>query len=313
MSVDIAVVASFVIESAVTLPRIPVLGESVKAEKYYMAPGGKGTNQAVAGARQGKSVGIVAKVGNDLYGNMAFDLYQREGINVDGVFTSDDAQTAIGLVYIHPSGDNCIGIYMGANEALTHAEATKVMSGYMPAKVVTAQLESLDEAILAAFQIAKQHGAITLLNTAPAREVDERIIALTDIMTPNESEAKLLAGFDPGDKQVDMETVAQKLISLGPKAIVITLGSKGSVVMEKGQKPVRIRPYSVNAVDTLGAGDCFSGSLAVALSEGKSIVEAAEWASVAAALSTLGNGGIAPQPSREQVETHYRLYMDSSV
>lgn len=313
MSVDIAVVASFVIESAVTLPRIPVLGESVKAEKYYMAPGGKGTNQAVAAARQGKNVGIVAKVGNDLYGKMAFNLYNSEGIKADGVFTTDEEKTAIGLVYIHPTGDNCIGIYMGANEKLGYDEVSRVMTDYMPAKVVTAQLESGDNAILSAFEIAKKNGALTLLNPAPARKVDERILALTDIMTPNESEAKLLAGFDPGDQNINMEIVSEKLISFGIKALVITLGAKGCIVMEKGSRPMRIKPYKVNAVDTLGAGDCFSGSLAVALSEDKSIQEAAEWASVAAALSTLGNGGIAPLPAREQVETQYRVYKNSNL
>lgn len=308
MSVDIAVVASFVIESAVTLPRIPVLGESVKAEKYYMAPGGKGTNQAVTMARQGKNVGIVTKVGNDLYGKMAFNLYDNEGIKSDGVFTTDEEKTAIGLVYIHPSGDNCCGIYMGANEKLGYDEVSSVMENYMPAKVVTAQLESGDAAILSAFEIAKKNNAVTLLNPAPARKVDDKTLALTDIMTPNESEAKLLAGFDPGDESINMEMVSEKLISYGIKALVITLGAKGCIVMEKGSKPVKIRPYKVDAKDTLGAGDCFSGSLAVALSEDKHIIEAAEWASVAAALSTLGNGGIAPLPLREQVEAHYQLY-----
>lgn len=308
MSVDIAVVASFVIESAVTLPRIPVLGESVKAEQYYMAPGGKGTNQAVTASRQGKNVGIVAKVGNDMYGKMAFDLYSREGIKTDGVFMTDEEKTAIGLVYIHPTGDNCCAIYMGANKKLGYDEVSSVMNNYMPAKIVTAQLESADAAILSAFEIAKKNNAMTLLNPAPARKVDDRILALTDIMTPNESEAKLLAGFDPGDQDINMEMVSEKLISFGIKALVITLGAKGCIVMEKGSEPVRISPFKVNAKDTLGAGDCFSGSLAVALSEDKSLIEAAEWASVAAALSTMGNGGIAPLPSREQVEAHYQLY-----
>jgi len=308
MGVDIATVASFVIESAIQLERIPVLGESLRGEHYYLAPGGKGTNQAVAAARQGKRVGIVGKVGDDLYGEMAVSLYRQEGLSTEGVHVTQEAKTAIGLVYVTPSGDNCIGIYMGANEKLTATEVAAAMRTFMPARVVTAQLESSDEAVLAAFTIAKQHGATTLLNTAPARRVDDRIIALTDIMTPNESEARLMAGFDAGDQSASLEVVTTRLMEMGPKAVVLTRGSKGSILVENG-KPLReIEPYRVAAVDALGAGDCFSGSLAVALSEGKDIADAARWATVAAALSTLGRGGIAPLPSRPEVEDHLERY-----
>jgi len=308
MSVDIATVASFVIESAIQLDRIPVLGESLRGEHYYLAPGGKGTNQAVAAARQGKEVGIVGKVGDDLYGEMAIALYEREGLSTEGVHVARDAKTAIGLVYLTPSGDNCIGIYMGANEELSAEEVASAMSAFMPAKVVTAQLESPDEAILEAFTIAKRHDAITILNTAPARKVDERVIELTDIMTPNESEARLMAGLDVEDWSVGPEDVATQLMEMGPKALVLTRGSRGSILMERGRGPRSIASYPVAAIDALGAGDCFSGSLAVALSEGKSIADAARWASVAAALSTLGHGGIAPLPSREAVEDHLKRY-----
>jgi ribokinase len=308
MSVDIATVASFVIESAVKLDRIPVLGESLRAEHYYLAPGGKGTNQAVAAARQGKKVGIVGKVGDDLYGEMAMALYQQEGLSAEGIHVADEAKTAIGLVYVTPSGDNCIGIYMGANEELSADEVGAAMDTFMPAKVVTAQLESPDEAVLEAFTIAKQHDAITLLNTAPARTVDERILRLTDIMTPNESEARLMAGYDAGEQGVGLEDVAAKLMEMGPKALVVTLGARGSILMRRGMPPKNIGPYRVAAIDALGAGDCFSGSLAVALSEGKSIEDAARWASTAAALSTMGHGGIAPLPSRPEVEDHLKKY-----
>lgn len=308
MGVDIATVASFVVESAIQLERIPVLGESLRGEHYYLAPGGKGTNQAVAAARQGKKVGIVGKVGDDLHGEMAVALYEREGLSTEGVYVADEAKTAIGLVYLTPSGDNCIGIYMGANEELTALEVAAAMSTFMPAKVVTAQLESPDEAVLEAFTIAKRHDSITLLNTAPARRVDERIIALTDIMTPNESEARLMAGFDAGDRSASLEVVTTRLMEMGPKAVVLTRGSKGSILVENGSPPREIEPYRVTAVDALGAGDCFSGSLAVALSEGKDIANAVEWATVAAALSTLGRGGIAPLPSRSQVEDHLERY-----
>jgi ribokinase len=308
MSVDIATVASFVIESAITLDRIPVLGESLRGEHYYLAPGGKGTNQAVAAARQGKNVGIVGKVGDDLYGEMAMALYEREGLGTQGIHVTDEVKTAIGLIYVTPSGDNCLGVYLGANEALKADEVNAAMSTFMPAKVVTAQLESPDEAILEAFTIAKRHDAITILNTAPARRVDERVMELTDIMTPNEGEARLMAGFEVEDTGVGLEDVARKLMQMGPRALLITRGSSGSILIERGMQPTNIEPYRVAAIDALGAGDCFSGSLAVALSEGKDLVDAAKWASVAAALSTLGHGGIAPLPLRDAVDDHFTRY-----
>ncbi|MDR0552611.1 MAG: ribokinase [Holosporales bacterium] len=308
MGVDIAVVASFVIESAVVLSRIPVLGESIKADKYYMAPGGKGTNQAVTAARQGKTVGIVAKVGKDLFGQMAINLYESEGISSKNVFITDLAQTAIGLVFVQHTGDNCTGIYMGANELLTAKEVRDSVKSFMPAKVVTAQLESPDDAILSAFQIGKEYGATTLLNPAPVRSFDEKILALTDVITPNECEAKMLTGHDPNDESINIETIAKKIIEMGVKSLVITLGEKGSMVMNHDSSPIKVRPYKVNAVDTLGAGDCFSGSLATGLSEGKSLINSARWASVAAALSTLGNGGTSPLPARKHIEDHFKLY-----
>ncbi len=301
MPVDIGIVASFVIESAIRLPRLPVLGETLEGNIYNLAPGGKGTNQAIAAARQGKTVGVVGKVGTDLYGDMAMDLYKRENVDCQSVFRTDEEQTAIGLVYFLPSGDNCIGLYPGANRLLTASEASKGMRKLMPAKVVSAQLESPDEAIGAAFRIAKANEAKIILDPAPARQVDSEILNMVSVLTPNQGEARILVGLDPDDCSVGLVEIGLKLLEMGPEAVVITMGEEGSLLMEHGKDPREVEPYLVDTVDALGAGDCFAGSLAVAISEGKPLSEAAEWASVAAALSTRGIGGIAPLPSREDV------------
>jgi ribokinase len=308
MAVDIAVIGSFVIESAIRLERMPVVGETLVGDKYYMAPGGKGTNQAIAAVRQGKDVGLVVKIGKDLFADFALNLYKKEGVDLAGVFQTEESSTAIGLVYFNPSGENCIGLYTGANDLLTGKEVESVFEKFMPAKVVTAQLESPDEAILTGFRIGRQHGSLNVLNTAPAREIDPQILEYTDIMTPNETEAKLLVGLAPDDSSVGLNEIGAKLLDKGLSAVIITLGSKGSMLFEKGKDPVSIDSYKVDTVDTLGAGDCFSGSLCAALSEGKSLIESVEWACVAAALKTLGNGGIAPLPQRETVEEHLKIY-----
>lgn len=301
MPVDIAIVASFVIESAIRLPRLPVLGETLGGDIYNLAPGGKGTNQAIAAARQGKTVGVVGKVGADLYGDMAMDLYKRENVDCQSVLRTDEEQTAIGLVYFLPSGDNCIGLYPGANRLLTADEASEGMRKLMPSKVVSAQLESPDEAIRAAFMIAKEYGAKVILDPAPARQVDSEILNMVSVLTPNQSEARILAGLAPDDCSVGLMEIGLRLLDMGPEAVVITMGENGSLLVERGKDPRRIEPYLVDTVDALGAGDCFAGSLAVAMSEGRPLPEAAEWASVAAALSTRGIGGIAPLPSRDDV------------
>lgn len=299
--VDIAIVASFVIESAIRLPRLPVQGETLEGDIYNLAPGGKGTNQAIAAARQGKRVGVVGKVGTDLYGDMAIDLYKKEGVDCQGVLRTNGEQTAIGLVYFLPSGDNCIGLYPGANRLLTAGEVSEGMRKLMPAKVVSAQLESPDEAIGAAFRIAKENGAKVILDPAPARQVGSEILNMVSVLTPNQSEARILAGLDPDDCSVGLGEIGLELLRMGPEAVAITMGENGSLLIEHGKDPRRIKPYLVDTVDALGAGDCFAGSLAVAISEGRPLVEAAEWASVAAALSTRGIGGIAPLPSRKDV------------
>jgi len=308
MPVDIAVIGSFVIESAICLERMPVVGETLLGEKYYMAPGGKGTNQAISSARQGKSVGLVVKVGKDIFADIALNLYKKENINLEGVLQTEDEKTAIGLVYLLPSGENCIGYYPGANNLLNGNEVEKAFEKFMPAKVVTAQMEVPDDAILTGFRIGKQNNSTTLLNTAPARGINPKIYEYTDIMTPNETEAKLLVGLKPDDNTVRLADIGRQLIELGVKSVVITLGSKGSMLFEKDKEPISIDAYKVDTVDTLGAGDCFSGSLCVALSEGKSMVESVKWACVAAAPQTTGYGGVAPIPYREEIEKHFLIY-----
>lgn len=301
MPVDIAIVASFVIESAIRLPRLPVQGETLEGDIYNLAPGGKGTNQAIAAARQGKKVGVVGKVGTDLYGDMAMALYKRENVDCQGVLRTDKEQTAIGLVYFLPSGDNCIGLYRGANRLLTAAETSEGVRKLMPAKVVSAQLESPDEAIMAAFRIARENQAKVILDPAPARQVDSEILNMVSVLTPNQSEARILVGLDPDDCSVGLAEIGLQLLKMGPEAVVITMGEEGSLLVERGKDPRQIEPYLVDTIDALGAGDCFAGSLAVAISEDRLLAEAAQWASVAAALSTRGIGGIAPLPSREDV------------
>lgn len=281
-----------------------MVGETLEGDLYNLGPGGKGTNQATAAARQGKRVAVIGKVGTDLYGDMAIDLYKKEGIDYQGVYQTDQEKTSIAVIYFFPSGDNCIGLYPGANHLLTSEEVKHALQRLAPVKVLSAQLELPDDAIEMGFKMAKEYGAQIILDPAPARKIDSSILKMVSVLTPNESEARILCGLKPDDDSLTVEELGNKLLEMGPEAVIITLGAQGSLILEHNKKPTKIEPYLVNTVDTIGAGDCFAGSMAVALAEGKSLVDGAAWANVAAALSTRDIGGIKPLPLRKEIVEH---------
>lgn len=299
---DIIFVASFVVGLTVRLPRMPYPGESLVADLFDMGPGGKGTNMAVAAARQGASIRVIAKVGDDSFAQLAFDLYQAEGIDTSHLIRTPGESTAAGLVYLQPNGENCIGFYRGANWTLTPQDIDRIEPEMQGAKVLVTQLEIPDEAVLHAVELGKRHNLRIILNPAPARPIDPAIFRFIDIITPNEGEARTLAGIAPDDASTDIGEVGQRLLDLGLLTVIITRGAQGCMIFERDSHPVEIPAYSVTPVDTVGAGDAFNGGLTVALSEGKSIREAARWANATAALSTTAVGSIRALPNRPQIE-----------
>ena len=299
---DIVFVASFVVGMTVRLPRMPYLGESLVADLFDMGPGGKGTNMAVAAARQGAAISIIAKVGDDPFAQLAFDLYRAEGINTAHIIRAPGESTAAGLVYLQHNGENCIGFYRGANWTLTPQEIDHIEPDMRGAKVLVTQLEIPDESVLHAVELGKRHNLRVILNPAPARPIDPVILAQADIITPNEGEAHTLASIASDDETISITEIGQRLLDLGVRTVIITRGAQGCVIFERDAHPIEIPAYPVTPVDTVGAGDAFNGGLAVALSEGKSIHEAARWANATAALSITNVGSIRALPTGDQIK-----------
>jgi ribokinase len=303
---DIVFVASFVVGLTVRLPRMPYPGESLVADLFDMGPGGKGTNMAVAAVRQGAPISAIVKVGDDRFADLAFDLYKAEHIDTAHIIRTPGESTAAGLVYLQTNGENCIGFYRGANWTLTPQEIDRIEPDMRGAKVLVTQLEIPDESVLHALELGKRHNLCVILNPAPARAIDPAILAQADIITPNAGEARTLAGIAQDDETVSVTEIGQRLLDLGAKTVIMTLGAHGCTIFERDTRPVEIPAYPVTPVDTVGAGDAFNGGLAVALSEGKSILDAARWANASAALSTTAIGSIRALPNRQQVESMIR-------
>jgi ribokinase len=308
LSMDVVVIGSYVMALTERLPRMPHAGESLVADLLDVGPGGKGTNTAVTMARQGKRVGFIAKIGADMFGDYAMKLYAGEGIDTRFVYRDSNEPTGVALVYLETNGENRIAVYRGANWLLTPAEVEAIEPHMAGAKVINAQLEVNDDAVAAGFALGRTHGLTTILNPAPARPLSSHVLANVDILTPNEGEARLIAGLPMDDATTPMAEVAQRLLRIGPRTVIITLGAQGCVIAQPGTAPIHVPAYPVSVVDTVGAGDAFNAGLAVALCDGKPLIEAARWACVTAALSVMHVGAIPGLPNRTTVEQHYAYW-----
>lgn len=279
--------------------RIPAPGETVMGNRFLTAHGGKGANQAVAAARLGAAVTMVACVGDDSFGRAAIEGFRREGIDTEFVVVDADEPSGIALITVAASGENAITVAPGANSRLTpeHVEAAADAIGR--ADVLLLQLETPIETVAAAARIAARQGTLVVLNPAPApqSELPAVLIEAVDILTPNQTEAAALAGR--GD--LSEREAAESLLAAGWRSVAITLGARGVFAADADGGTLVASPR-VTAVDTTAAGDAFCGALAVALGEGKRLAAAAEFAVKAAALSVTEPGAQPSLPSRKAVE-----------
>jgi len=303
---DIVVAGSFVVGMTVRLPRMPYPGETLVADLFDLGVGGKGTNLAVAAARQGRQVAIIARVGDDDFAAMAYDLYRREGIDSRGVVRTPGEKTAVGLVYLQPNGENTIGLYRGANWQLTPADIEPHIAPHHDARVLATQLEIPDEAVAAAVRMARKQGMRVILNPAPARALPAAILREVDILTPNEGEARVLAGLRADDDATDIVEIARALLAQGPRTVIVTRGAHGCLVVTSDGDPQAIPAHPVQPVDTVGAGDAFNGGLAAALAAGMKLPDAARWANITAALSTRAVGAVGGLPAHSEVADLWR-------
>ncbi|MGH9546724.1 MAG: ribokinase, partial [Terriglobales bacterium] len=227
----ITVVGSYATGLTMKVERMPSTGETLLGTGYRVDYGGKGSNQAVGCARLGANVSFVARIGTDAFGEMALGLYRDEGIDVTHVKATAGAPTGVGFIIVEAaSGHNCITIDPGANEHLTAADVSQCEAAFSSPAVVLTQLEIPVAAAAAALSCGRARGAITILNPAPVRPLSPSILQSVDILTPNQSEARVLAGLSP-DADADPETVARELIRGGVKQVVMTLGENGALIV----------------------------------------------------------------------------------
>ncbi|MGQ9672789.1 MAG: ribokinase [Candidatus Aminicenantales bacterium] len=296
----IVVVGSSNTDMVIKTPTIPRPGETVLGGDFFMAAGGKGANQAVAAARAGGDVFFIAGVGDDLFGRQAIDGFIRDGIHTDYIVRDKEAPSGVALIFVAPDGENSIAVAPGANRRLTVEDIRRAKQTIASAHVVLLQLETPLDAVMEAAAIASSAGVPVILNPAPAQPLSDELLRNTSYLTPNETETELLTKITIV-KKADLDRAAQILLSRGIKAVLVTLGPKGvyAVTPEKRQL---IPAFSVQAVDTTGAGDAFNGALAVALAEGKPLFEAVRFACAAGALATTKMGAQPSLPFRHEIE-----------
>ena len=306
----IVVVGSLNMDLVVEVPVIPRPGETVLGKNFATFPGGKGANQAVAAARLGARVSMIGRVGKDAFGDQLLASAQADGIDVTYVGRDEKAASGVAMIAVDAQGQNSIAVASGANFRLAAEHVCRAWAELGQVDVLVMPLETPLETIVAAVSLAGESGAKVILNPAPARDLPPDLLAGVDVLAPNEPETALLTGMPVGSGE-ESRAAAQKLLQLGVGSVVLTLGSRGALVLdgalyENGGANARftlVPARPVEVVDTTAAGDAFMGGLAVALGEGKSLVEAARFANAVASLSVTKHGAQPSMPTREEVNT----------
>jgi ribokinase len=296
----ILVVGSLNMDLVVRMPQIPRPGETLLGGVFKTFPGGKGSNQAVAAARLGANVTMIGCVGSDAFGREMLEMLTAEGIDNTYIRVHPDFATGVALIQVDDQGQNSIAVASGANFQLTREDVENAIRSMDDFEVLVMPLEIPLETVYAAARMASQRGAKVVLNPAPAQLLDRPLLELVDVLLPNEYEAALMTGLPSLQSEADVRKAAEKLLALGPKSVIITMGSRGAILFEENTE-LNISAFPVDVVDTTAAGDCFVGALAVALCEGKTLASSADFASAAAAISVTRNGAQPSLPRREEV------------
>jgi ribokinase len=307
----ILVVGSSNTDMVIRVSRIPKPGETVLGGEFTMAPGGKGANQAVAAARAGGHVTFVARVGDDVFGERAIANFQADGIETRFVIRTPDAPSGIALINVDGRGENSISVASGANACLSAGDIERADEAFAAADIVLLQLETPMETVRAAAIRARDRGVPVILNPAPARPLDDDLLRLIAVLTPNEHEAEFLTGIPVRDESGAREA-AVRLRARGVVAVVITLGERGAFASSPEFEGL-VPAFKADPVDTTAAGDVFNGALAVALAENEPIKESLHFASAAAALSVTRPGAQPSAPTRAEIGAFLRANTESML
>lgn len=294
----IVVFGSINMDLVARAPRLPAPGETVPGHAFFTAPGGKGANQAVACARLGAPTRMVGRVGDDALGAELRAGLRAAGVDERDVLTTP-GPSGVALIAVDDAGRNTIIVAPGANGAIGPADVTRLEAALTGARALLLQLEIPLEAVIAAAGASRRAGVPVILDPAPARELPAELYRLTDIITPNESEAATLVGFDLSDEAA-RGAAARALHTRTGGAVALKLGEHGALLFA-GDQSLRLPALPVRAVDTVAAGDAFNAGLAVALVEGQPLAAAMRWAVAAGAVAVTRPGAQAAMPSRAEV------------
>ena len=296
---NICVIGSLNMDLVVNVDKMPKPGQTIIGSNFKEVPGGKGANQAVAMARLNGNVSMIGKVGEDGFGQTLINSLKNDKVDTTYIKTTKGA-TGVALITVDNNAQNSIVVSPGANFEVKEEDIDNNIEAIKNSDIVVLQLETPLNTIKYALKKSKELNKYTILNPAPALKLDDEIIKNVDLLTPNETELEIISGVSI-ETEEDIQKAAQIMIEKGIKELVVTLGSKGSLYINK-EKSIFKKAYKVEAVDTTAAGDSYTAALAVALSKDKNIEEAMDFASKVGALSVLKEGAQSSLPTLEDVE-----------
>jgi len=300
MAKKILVLGSSNIDFILQIPRFHHPGETITGKNLVTAFGGKGANQAIASKRLGGDVTFVTKFGNDHYGKSYRRYLAENRLRPDTLLEDRKNPTGMALIELTPNGENRIIVSPGANSSLSVNDLKRLSRCWRGVDIFVTQLETPIPTVKMGLKMAKEQGALTLLNPSPPVSLSFNTLSLVDFIVPNEAEAQLLTGIK-WKEDIDIRKIAKRLLEMGPKNVVITLGSKGLFFKNEFEE-IRMEAFKVKVIDTTAAGDAFMGALACGLSEGKSAREVLKFANTAGALATTKMGAQPSLPQREELD-----------
>lgn len=297
---SVTVVGSFAVGLTLRAERFPVKGETLLGRDFDMGPGGKGSNQAVQAARLGANVEFVGRLGADNFGLVGKTLYAEEKVGTTYLLESSDRNTGVGFIVLDSAGDNFIVLDPGANALFSTADVDRARERIETSNVLITQLEIPLETAGHALKLAREANVISILNPAPARHVPREILENADLVTPNETELRIMLGHAP-DADVDSMELCQELLGTGVQRVILTRGARGAVIVTPDSYH-NMSAFPVNVVDSTGAGDAFNGTLATYLARGVPLEPAVRYAVAAGALACTRLGVIPSLPHTEELE-----------
>lgn len=298
---SILVIGSLNIDFVVNVEQMPVAGETCMGSELELIPGGKGANQACAAGKLGGKVEMFGAVGKDNYADLELASLKNAGVSVSNIIRRDDVNTGIAWITVNQAGDNSIIVVPGANYTLTNEDIDRHIELIRQHDIIILQMEIPVETVVYAAKCAKEAGKMVILDPAPApKSFPAELYSYVDIIKPNETELSILTGIS--DAERDLKKAANQLKKSGAKCVMVSLGEKGVFINDINDECCHIPGISVKAVDSTAAGDTFTAALAVSLAKGKTIVEAARYANVAAAITVTKKGAQFSLPTYEEVE-----------